>query len=101
MDGVRRAKPARLHRVRAEPQRAACRRMEVLTWPSELLGVADLNRRPLRPEAKARCGLPPVLLCLTCVSPSVDVLWRPLVSVAVVTELVTHMPRGAVTVVMS
>src|SRR5947208_433060 len=51
---------------------------------------------PLRPEAHARFGLPPLLLRLTCAAPSVDVLWRPLVSVAVVTRLVTHPPRGAV-----
>ena len=40
---------------------------------------------PLRPEANARCRLPPFLLSLTCLVPSVDVRWRPLVSVAVVT----------------
>lgn len=33
-------------------------------------------------------------LVLTCLAPSVDVRWRPLVSVAVVTHLVTHPPRG-------
>ncbi len=38
------------------------------------------------------------LPCLTCLAPSVDVRWRPLVSVAVVTHLVTHPPRGAVVV---
>ena len=61
-------------------------------------GWPDLNRRPLRPEANARCDLPPFLPCLTCFAPSVDVRWRPLVSVAVVTHLVTHPPRGAVVV---
>jgi hypothetical protein len=35
---------------------------------------------------------------LTCLALSVDVRWRPLVSVAVVTHLVTHPPRGAVAV---
>jgi hypothetical protein len=63
-----------------------------LSWS----GWPDLNRRPLRPEANARCGLPPHLLRLTCLAPSADVLWRPLVSVAVVTQLVTHPPRGMV-----
>jgi hypothetical protein len=57
-----------------------------------------LNRRPLRPEANARGGVPPPLPCLTCLAPSVDVRWRPLVSVAVVTHLVTHPPGGAVVV---
>ena len=50
-------------------------------------------RRPLRPEANARCRLPPLLLSLTCLAPSVDVRWRPLLSVAVVTQLVTHRLR--------
>ena len=49
--------------------------------------------RPLRPEANARGRLPPPLLCLTCIAPSGDVRWRPLVRVAVVTHLVTHPPR--------
>ena len=65
-----------------------------ITWS----GWPDLNRWPLRPEANARCGLPSLLLCLTCLAPSVDVRWCPLVSVAVVTHLVTHPPRGAVVV---
>jgi hypothetical protein len=64
-------------------------RMWPVTWP----GWPDLNRRPLRPEANARCRLPPLLLSLTCLAPSVDVRWRPLVSVAVVTQLVTHRLR--------
>jgi hypothetical protein len=54
--------------------------------------------RPLRPEANARCDLPPLLPWLTCLAPSVDVRWRPLVSVAVVTELVTHPPKGTLAV---
>jgi hypothetical protein len=37
-----------------------------------------------------------LLLGLTCPASSVDVRWRPLVSVAVVTQLVTHLPRGAI-----
>jgi hypothetical protein len=61
-------------------------------------GMLQLSTGPLRPEANARCGLPPLFLRLTCAVPSVDVLWRPLVSVAVVTHLVTHPPRGAVVV---
>ena len=60
---------------------------------SELVGVVGLNLRPLRPEANARRGLPPLLLGLTCLAPSVDVRWRPLMYVAVVTHLVTH-PQG-------
>jgi hypothetical protein len=63
----------------------------LLSWS----GWPDLNRRPLRPEANARCGLPPLLPSLTCLAPSVDVLWHPLVSVAVVTQLVTHPPRSS------
>jgi hypothetical protein len=51
-------------------------------------------RWPLRPEANARGGLPPPLLSLTCLAPSVDVRWRPLVYVAVVTQLGTHPPSG-------
>ena len=50
---------------------------------------------PLRPEANARCGLPPLFLRLTCLAPSVDIRWRPLVSEVVVTDLVTDRPRGA------
>ena len=42
--------------------------------------------RPLRPEANARCEVPPLLLCLTCLAPSVDVLRRPLASPVVVTD---------------
>jgi hypothetical protein len=52
----------------------------------------DSRRWPLRPEANARCGLAPLLPCLTCHVPSVDVHLRPLVFVAVVTQLVTHPP---------
>jgi hypothetical protein len=63
----------------------------LLTWS----GWPDLNRRPLRPEANARCGLPPLSPFLTCAPPSVDVLRRPLVFVAVVTQLVTHRPVRA------
>ena len=55
-----------------------------------------MNRRPLRPEANARGRLPPLLLCLTCLAPSMDIRWRPLVSVVVVTHLVTHPSREAV-----
>ena len=33
---------------------------------------------PLRPQANARCDVPPLFLCLTCLAPSVDILWRPL-----------------------
>ena len=44
-------------------------------------------RWPLRPEANARCRLPPLLLSLTCPALSADVRWHPLVSVAVVTQL--------------
>jgi hypothetical protein len=54
-------------------------------------------RWPLRPEANARCGLPPLLLRLTCLAPSVDVRWRSLVSVAVVTHLASiHRPNRVV-----
>jgi hypothetical protein len=55
---------------------------------------AGAEERPLRPEANARCGLPPLLLWLTCLAPSVDVLRRQLVSAAVVTQLVTHRLKG-------
>ena len=48
------------------------------------------------PKPTRDCGLPPLLLRLTCPTPSVDVRWHPLVSVAVVTQLVTHLPRAAV-----
>jgi hypothetical protein len=44
-------------------------------------------RWPLRPEANARCDLPLLLLPLTYLAPPVDLRWRPLVSVAVVTQL--------------
>jgi len=76
----------------------------VSRWCAGLAGIAyllswsawpDLNRRPLRPEANARGRLPPLLPCLTCLAPSVDVRWRPLVAVAVVTHLVTR-HEGAV-----
>jgi hypothetical protein len=70
----------------------------LLLRPSFWSGWPDLNRRPLRPEANARCCLPPLLLCLTCPAPSVDILY-PLMSVAVVTQLGTHPPRGAVAAV--
>jgi hypothetical protein len=52
-----------------------------------------MARRPLRPEANAQCGLPPPLFGLTCLAASVDVRWRPLVCVAIVTHLVTHSSR--------
>ncbi len=48
------------------------------------------DSRPLRLEANARCGLPPLLLGLTCLALSVDVRRRPLMYVAVVTQLDTH-----------
>ena len=66
-----------------------------LSWS----GWPDLNRRPLRPEANARSCLPPLLLHLTCLAPSVDVRGRPLLSVAVVTQLVTHPPSASSTFV--
>ena len=47
-------------------------------------------RWPLRPEANARGRLPPPLLCLTCLAPSVDVRCRPLASAVIVTHLVTQ-----------
>ena len=50
------------------------------------------------PNPNARGGLPPHFLCLTCLVLSVEVRWRPLVSVAVVTHLVSHPPRGALAV---
>ncbi len=66
-------------------------RCELTAARSYVVGVARCpGYWPLRPEANARCGVPPLLLCLTCVAPSVDVLRRPLVSAAVVTQLVTH-----------
>jgi hypothetical protein len=49
-----------------------------------LVRVTGRPRQPLRPEANAPCRLPPLLLCLTCLAPSLDVRWRPLESVAVV-----------------
>jgi hypothetical protein len=45
---------------------------------------------PLRPEANARCDVPPISLRLTCPAPSVGVLRRPVASLVVVTHLVTH-----------
>jgi hypothetical protein len=53
-------------------------------------GQIRQRNRPLRPEANARCDVPSVFLCLTCLAPSVDVLQRPLVCIVVVTHLVTH-----------
>jgi hypothetical protein len=62
------------------------------TWSAldNRAGMLQVSTGPLRPEANARCGLPPLLLRLTCLAPSVHVRWRSLVSVAVVTHLVTH-----------
>ena len=65
---------------------------------SEQLGVSPASSPrstalASRPEANARCGLPPLLLRLTCLAPSVDIRRRSLVSVAIVTQLVTH-PQG-------
>jgi hypothetical protein len=40
-----------------------------------LVRVAGRPRQPLRPEANAPCPLPPLLLCLTCLAPSLDVRW--------------------------
>ena len=49
------------------------------------------NRWPLRPKPTRDVAyLPPLLLSLNCLALFVDVRWRPLVSVAVVTQLVTH-----------
>ena len=56
--------------------------------------LREPDRWPLRPEVNPRCGLPLLLPSLTCLALSVDVLWRPLVSVAVVTQLVTHLLRA-------
>jgi hypothetical protein len=50
--------------------------------------------RPLRPEANAQCGLPPVSLGPICVAPSADILRRPPLSAVVVTHLVTHPGSG-------
>ena len=59
---------------------------------SWLLGSALRQVVAELPEG-GRAGLPPLLLGLTCLAPSVDVRGRPLASVAVVTQLVTHLPR--------
>jgi hypothetical protein len=57
---------------------ASPRHVRIMPLNQARNGHAWLRRRqagPLRPEVNARCGLPPLLLCLTCAVPSVDVRW--------------------------
>jgi hypothetical protein len=70
----------------------------VIGVPLASLSIEQLYRlRDLvNAEANARCGLPPLLFRLTYAAPSVDVLWRPLMSVAVVTQLLTRQGRAVV-----
>ena len=56
--------------------------------------------KPAASSSRSQRAMSPAttLTRLTCLALSVGVLWRPLVSVAVVTQLVTHPPRGAAVV---
>ena len=64
-------------------------------WPVTWVGVAGFESAASSSRSQRATWPTTALLCLTCLAPSVDVLWRPLVSVAAVTELATHRLRGS------
>ena len=63
---------------------------------SELVGVPGFEPAASSSRSQRATWLTATLTELTCLGSFVDIRWRPLVSMTVVTDLVTHPPKSTV-----